>query len=141
MFSGTGRGSVVAFWEYAAFLSSSMIFILIGLRHTERDVLPVLWPAFIAILLSLAGRAIAVYPFCALFGGTRHAVQSAHQHVLFWGGFRGAWRWRSCSDARLDCRTRRHCHGDLAVVAFSIFVQTLVMILLLRRLGVIRPGD
>ena len=142
VFSGTGQEAIVAFWEYAAFLSSSLIFILIGLRQAERDFLPVLWPAFTAILLALAGRAIAVYPFCALFGGTRYAVEPAHQHVLFWGGFRGALALALVLGLPASIAERDDIVTvTFAVVAFSIFVQTLVMFPLLRRLGVIRPGD
>ena len=142
LFSATGQGAVAAFWEYVAFLSNSLIFILIGLHQAERDFLPVLGSAFAAILLAVAGRAIAIYPFCALFRGTRYAIEPAHQHVLFWGGFRGALALVLALALPASIAER----DDLvtvtfAVVAFSIFVQTLVMTPLLRRLGVICPSE
>lgn len=143
-FGSAGHVAVAAFWEYAAFLANSVIFILIGLHEAERQFLPVFWPAFGAILLAVAGRAIAVYPFCALFRGTRYAVRPAHQHVLFWGGFRGALPLALALGLPASITER----DDLvtvtfAVVAFSVFIQTLVMIPLLYRQGVLRrhPTD
>ena len=142
LFSATGKGAVTAFWEYAAFLANSLIFILIGLREGERNFLPVLWPACIAILLAVAGRAMAVYPFCALFRGTRHAVEPAHQHVLFWGGFRGALPLALALGLPGSITKREDLVTvTFAVVAFSVFVQTLVVIPLLHRLGVVRSDD
>jgi len=37
-----------------------------------------------------AGRAVAIYPLCALFARSRLRIDPRHQHVLFWGGLRGA---------------------------------------------------
>jgi CPA1 family monovalent cation:H+ antiporter len=36
------------------------------------------------------GRAVAIYPVCALFARSWLKVDLKHQHVLFWGGLRGA---------------------------------------------------
>ncbi len=139
LFGSTGQGAVAAFWEYVAFLVNSVIFILIGLHEAERQFLPVFWAAFTAILLAVAGRAIAVYPFCALFWGTRYAVELRHQHVLFWGGFRGALPLALALGLPISIAEREDVVTmTFAVVAFSIFVQTLVMIPLLYRMGVIR---
>lgn len=139
--SKTGQVALAAFWEYAAFLTNSLIFILIGLRQAERDFLPVVWPAMAAMLLVVLGRAMAVYPFCWLFRNTRHAVAIAHQHVLFWGGFRGALALALALGLPPSIAER----DDLvtvtfAVVAFSVFVQTLSMTPLLHRLGMLQAS-
>ncbi|MGJ0509363.1 MAG: cation:proton antiporter [Methylocystis sp.] len=143
LFGSGGQGAVAAFWEYVAFLVNSVIFILIGLREGERHYLLVFWPAFTAILLAVVGRAIAVYPFCALFRRTRYAVEVRHQHVLFWGGFRGALPLALALGLPASIIERDQLVTvTFAVVAFSIVVQTLVMVPLLYRLGVIRrPSD
>ena len=47
-------------------------------------------PVLLAIGLVTLGRAAAVYPLCAVFVRTRFKVDMRHQHVLFWGGLRGA---------------------------------------------------
>src|SRR5262249_55470425 len=64
--SPIGRGHVMTFWEYAAFLTNSIVFILIGgqAAHRAADLFGAV-PA-IAIVLVLIGRMLAVYPLCAL---------------------------------------------------------------------------
>ena len=42
------------------------------------------------IALSLAGRAVAVYPVCLAFARTRWAIPLNQQHLMWWGGLRGA---------------------------------------------------
>jgi len=139
--SETGQSAVVAFWEYAAFLTNSLIFVLIGLRQAERHFLPVLWPAVAAILLVILGRATAVYPFCWLFRGTRHAVRAADQHVLVWGGFRGALALALALGLPPSIPGREDLVTvTFAAVAFSVFVQTLTITPLLRRLGVLKAS-
>ena len=48
------------------------------------------WLWRLALLLALARRAIAVYPICLVFVRTRWAVPLDEQHLLWWGGLRGA---------------------------------------------------
>jgi CPA1 family monovalent cation:H+ antiporter len=139
--SETGQSALAAFWEYAAFLTNSVIFILIGLRQAERDFLPVLWPALAAILLIVLGRAMAVYPFCRLFRRTRYAVRAADQHVLLWGGFRGALALALALGLPPSIPGREDLVTvTFAAVAFSVFVQTLTITPLLRRLGVLQAS-
>ena len=38
----------------------------------------------------MLGRAAAVYPCCLIFARSNLRVSAAHQHILFWGGLRGA---------------------------------------------------
>jgi CPA1 family monovalent cation:H+ antiporter len=154
--SPAGRGHVVAFWEYAAFLANSLVFILIGQQeaHHARDIATGLAGA--AILLVLAGRVVAIYPLTALaarippriglarVGVARIGVariEGRHAHVLFWGGLRGA-LGLALALALPDSVPER---GKIivlafAVVAFSVFVQGLSMPWLLRRLGFLRQG-
>src|SRR4051812_31761222 len=68
--SDTSRTSVLSFWEYAAFLANSIIFLLIGAAEAGAPLLPVLEAAAAAIILCLLGRAATVYPVAALFGGS-----------------------------------------------------------------------
>ena len=84
-----GREAVQAFWEYAAFVANSLVFLLIGMRETRPEFLT-RWPSVLRPLLVTLARAVAVYPCCVLFRGLRSAVSTRHQHVLFWGGLRGA---------------------------------------------------
>jgi len=59
--------AVEGFWEYAAFVANSFIFLLIGIRVFEQQFTPVLIPAAIAIVLVNLSRALAVYPCSLLF--------------------------------------------------------------------------
>ena len=65
--SDSGRPAVLAFWEYVAFLANSLVFLLIGGREAEMPLMTVIEAAAVAVVLSLIGRAAAVYPLAALF--------------------------------------------------------------------------
>ena len=62
-----GRASVQGFWEYAAFIANSIIFLLIGIHEAEQPFALILPAIAAAILFVLLGRALSVYPLCALF--------------------------------------------------------------------------
>lgn len=133
--SERGREAVQAFWEYAAFVANSLIFLLIGM-HLSRENFVGIWPAVLAgIIFVLLGRAATVYPICLAFVKTRLRVDAAHQHILFWGGLRGA----LALALALGLPPQMRGHTDIetvsfAVVAFSVFAQGLTISPLLRRL-------
>lgn len=129
-----GRVHVPAFWEYTAFLANSVIFILIGAHEAHQPGSFFSWGAAAAILLVLLGRAVAVYPLCAILGLTPLRILASDQHVLFWGGLRGA----LALALALAVPSSVPEHAEIvvfafAVVAFSIFVQGLTMPWLIRR--------
>lgn len=139
--SDDGRQSVTNFWEYVAFLVNSLIFILIGGREVAHAALPLIGAAVLAAVLSLIGRAAAIYPVAALFARTGLTIPRSYQHVLVWGGLRGA-----LALALALALPRSIAERDaiitvaFAVVAFSIFIQGLTIPALMRRLGLIRDG-
>jgi monovalent cation:H+ antiporter, CPA1 family len=133
--SDFGRKAVTAFWEYAAFVSNSIIFILIGMYEAKQHLLAILVPAMIAVALVTLGRAVAVYPVALLFRGSRWHVKMKHQHVLFWGGLRGALALALSLGLPQDMPQREAVITvTFAVVAFSVFVQATTMAPLLRHL-------
>ena len=86
-----GREVVLAFWDFAAFAANSLIFLLIGLDVARRSFSRLgLGALCLAIGLTLLGRAVSVYPLCLPFARTRLRIAPHHQHLLFWGGMRGA---------------------------------------------------
>jgi CPA1 family monovalent cation:H+ antiporter len=130
------RESVEAFWEYAAFVANSFVFLLIGMHEAEQAVSPVWLAAVIAIVLVTLGRAVAVYPCCFLFSRSSLRVTAKHQHVLFWGGLRGALALALALGLPPEIPLREEIITiSFAVVAFSIFVQGLTMAPFLRRMG------
>jgi CPA1 family monovalent cation:H+ antiporter len=88
--SPTAQIAVTAFWEYMAFVSNSLVFLLIGLDVNLSEFLVgstvVLW----GIAAMLAGRVVAVYPLLALTNRVSEPVPVRWAHTLVWGGLRGS---------------------------------------------------
>lgn len=140
--SDRGREAVQAFWEYAAFVANSIVFLLIGMHEASRNFAVAWLPAVVAILLVTGGRAAAVYPICQAFSRSRFQVSSQHQHVLFWGGLRGALALALVLGLPDGVPRREEIITvSFAVVAFSIFVQGLTVAPVLRSLGEIPAHD
>ena len=135
-----GRAEVVAFWEYIAFVVNSLIFLLIGIRLAHHHFAALLLPILAAIALVILGRALAVYGGCALFARSRWRVSGAQQHILFWGGLRGALALALVLGLPTSLPQRDTLITvTFAVVAFSVIVQGLTVTPLLHRLGQIAP--
>jgi CPA1 family monovalent cation:H+ antiporter len=131
-----GREAVQAFWDYAAFVANSLVFLLIGMRVGRQHFLGGWLPILLAILLVTLSRAVAVYPCCSLFARSALRVSKAHQHILFWGGLRGALALALALALPPELPQRESIISvSFAVVAFSIFVQGLTMKPLLRKFG------
>jgi len=138
--SATGRQALGPFWEYLAFVANSLIFLLIGAQEAQQNFQGLWAPALFAIILVTLGRAVAIYPLCAVFARSRLKVDSRQQHVLFWGGLRGALALALALSLPPDMPHQNAIVViTFAVVAFSVFVQGLTITPLMRRLGQIRP--
>jgi CPA1 family monovalent cation:H+ antiporter len=134
--SERGREAVEAFWEYAAFIANSLVFLLIGMHEAHQHFMAIWIPAGIAIVMVTLGRALAIYPICFLFSGSPLRVSWKHQHILFWGGLRGALALALALGLPLTVPLREEIISIcFAVVAFSVFVQGLTMAPFLRRMG------
>ena len=141
--SDAGRAHVIGFWEFAAFLANSCLFIMIGSHEAHQPIALVSAALALAILLTLLGRAAAVYPLALAFRATALRLPATYQHVLVWGGLRGA-VGLALALAVPDTVAERSEIVVLTfgVVAFSIFVQGLTMPPLIRRWKLTRPvGD
>ena len=134
--SDKGRESVESFWEYIAFVANSLIFLLIGIQESRENFGYLLVPIGVAIVTVIIGRALAVYPLCALFARSRLRVKLTHQHALFWGGLRGALGLALALGLPLEMPHRSEIITvTFAVVAFSVFVQGLTMKPMLNAIG------
>lgn len=142
-FTSRGREVVLAFWDFAAFVSNSLIFLLIGLRGARVPFHYVGGLALATAVISvLVGRAVSVYPLCWMLRNAERCIGRKFQHVLWWGGLRGALalalalslpETMPMRDGVIIC--------TFGVVAFSTVVQGSTMPLLLRRLGLLPPND
>lgn len=127
------------FWDFTAFLANSAVFPLIGvsvgaMAFQARDV------AALAIVIGLVviGRAVTIYPLSLLFSRSKQGVPIKFQHILWWGGLRGALALALALSLPQTLPLREEILVmTFGVVAFSIIVQGLTMPSVLRRLGIV----
>src|SRR5580692_8913981 len=131
-----GRAFVLEFWEFAAFLANSLVFLLIGSALATVDFAREgIFALTLIIALALLGRAIAVYPVCLAFLSSRWAIPRNQQHLMWWGGLRGALALALALALPADLPRRDDILiAAFAVVAFSVIVQGLTAPLALRAL-------
>ncbi len=90
--SPTTKTVLFSFWEYLAFVSNSLVFLLIGMGIDLNQVITHIGPIAVAVAAVLVSRAIVVYGLLWLadrLGRFVH-VPLSWRHTLFWGGLRGA---------------------------------------------------
>ena len=140
IFSPDGRSFVIGLWEFAAFIANSLIFLLIGLKVSAMPITGIISSGalLIAIGLVLVGRALTVYPLCLLFRHSTWDIPIHEQHVLWWGGLRGA----LALALALALPPTFPLYNEIlittfGVVVFSVVVQGLTMPLLLRKLSLL----
>ena len=91
----------------------------------------------LVIALALLGRAAAVYPVSLAFARTRWAIPINQQHLMWWGGLRGALALALALALAADLPLRDDILiSAFAVVAFSVIVQGLTAPLALKALRV-----
>lgn len=120
--SPTTRLAVDSVWEYAAFLVNSLIFLLIGLQIKVPMLLKYLPMIGIAVLAVVLSRAVAIYslvPFCS----KRRPIPLSWQHLLFWGGLRGALSMALALSLPLNFPSRE----ALIVITFGVVLFTLLV--------------
>lgn len=136
--SASTRNAVEDFWEYAAFLANSFIFLLVGLELETMRLLtdaPAILVAFAAMLLA---RSLVVYASVPLANSFSQPLPPRWKPVLVWGGLRG-----SLSMVLILTLPVTFPGRDLlvtlvfGVVGLSLFVQGLTMGPLLGRLGLL----
>jgi CPA1 family monovalent cation:H+ antiporter len=141
--SPTTRIVLFNFWEYLAFVANSLVFLLIGLSVNISHMYDNLVPIAIGIGAVLASRLLVVYGLSGLLNlFRRDSVPRTYQHVMFWGGLRGA-----ISLALVLSLPASVADRDLlrvmafGVVLFTLLVQGTTMNLLLHRLGLVERHE
>jgi CPA1 family monovalent cation:H+ antiporter len=141
--SPTTRIVLFNFWEYVAFLANSLIFLLIGLQMSVPALLknwhPILW----AILAVLLARFVVVYGVSLITRRTAESIPMRWQHVLYWGGLRGA----ICLALALSLPASLGSDRDLlrmmtfGVVLFTLLIQSTTMRPLIRLLKIVTRSE
>jgi len=135
-----GLSSVTGFWRFASFAANSIIFLLIGASEAKLIDLSLMGVTIAAFALMMVGRAVAVYLSGIILSTMGRSVPMSSQHLLVWGGLRGALPLALVLSIPADQALR----GELVtitfgVVAISLVVQSLGLPLLLRLLRINRP--
>jgi CPA1 family monovalent cation:H+ antiporter len=136
--SPTTRLSMRSFWEYAAFLINSLVFLLVGIQVKFSVLAKYALAVGIAILAALASRAIVVYILAPVVGRFDKRLPWTYQHVLIWGGLRGALSMAlalSLSPVIEQGLRQEILAMTFGVAVFSLLVQGLTVGGFVRRLG------
>jgi CPA1 family monovalent cation:H+ antiporter len=134
--SPRGEEFILGFWDFAAFLANSVVFLLIGVTVATMPFQSYGMAVLLTPVVVLLGRGLTVYPLSLLFLRSRWAISLREQHVLWWGGLRGALALALVLSVPPTLPFRHEIVVvTFGVVAFSIVVQGLTMPLLLRRFG------
>jgi CPA1 family monovalent cation:H+ antiporter len=134
-----GRQFMLALWEFIAFIANSLVFLLIGLAVGGMHITQPTEIGLLAVIaLVLLSRALTVYPLCLCFARSRWAMPLPMQHVLWWGGLRGALGLALALSLPPALPYRDAIlTATFAVVIFSVVGQGLTMPPLLRGLRLI----
>jgi monovalent cation:H+ antiporter, CPA1 family len=141
--SPTTRIVLFNFWEYVAFLANSMVFLMIGLQVSIPALLATWQPVLWAILAVLLARLVVVYGLSWIVKRVSEPIPFKWQHVLNWGGLRGA----ICLALALSLPASLGSDRDLlrvmafGVVLFTLLVQSTTMRPLIRFLKIITRSE
>jgi CPA1 family monovalent cation:H+ antiporter len=155
VFGATARGALTAratdaidvVWEFAAFLLTAGVFLLVGLAIAPQTLVLAAAPIAWGIVAILVGRAIVVYGLLGMMSaavarlGDRRApsaatIPRAWLHVLFWAGLRGAVSVALALSLPADLPNRGLLQGIVfGIVLFTLIVQGTTSGWVLRRTG------
>ncbi len=129
------RAAMHAFLEYVSFVMNSILFLLIGMEVHVGALLRSYQLVLFAVAAVLVGRAVSIYLLVPASNAISEEIPARWQHVLFWGGLRGALALALVLSLNNDFPERaRLLDLIFGVVVFSILVQALTMKPLLRLL-------
>ena len=141
--SPTTRIVLFNFWEYVAFLANSLVFLMIGLK-VNIPALVQSWQSIMwAIFAVFVARMVVVYGLSYISNRVAEPISASWQHVLSWGGLRGA----ICLALVLSLPASFGTQAELlqvmtfGVVLFTLLVQGTTMSPLIRRLKIVSRTD
>jgi Na+:H+ antiporter len=141
--SPTTRIVLFNFWEYVAFLANSLIFLLIGLEVDIPALLNAWQPIAWAIGGIILARVVVVYGFSLLSRWFSEPISLRWQHVLTWGGLRGALSLALALSLPAYFGPERTLLRTMAfgVVLFTLLAQATTIRSLVHRLHIITRGS
>jgi len=140
--SPTTRIVLFNFWEYLAFIANSLVFLLIGLDVNIPQIVANALPIGVAVGAVIVSRVVVVYGLNWLVNRRRSVVPAAYQHVLFWGGLRGAISLALALSLPASLADRELLRVmAFGVVLFTLLGQGTTMQFLLKRLGLTQQAE
>ncbi|NIM50582.1 MAG: Na+/H+ antiporter [Gemmatimonadales bacterium] len=137
------RAYLQQFWEYAAFVANSLIFLLVGITVKLGGIVEFLVPIAWAIGAVMVARVVTVFgllPIVSRLPGAQ-AIDWRVRSVLFWGGLRGAVALALVLSLPSDFPQRELLISlAIGVVLFTLLSGGLTMAPLIRALGLDRPS-
>lgn len=130
---------VYSFWDYAAFIANSVVFLLIGIQ-IDLSILFAEWQVIVwAILAVLVARGVSVYGLSWIGKN----MPFRFKHVLYWGGLRGAISLALALSLPASLGSYRVEIQAMAfgVVLFTLLVQGLTMKPLINRMELIERNE
>ncbi|MBY0356401.1 MAG: Na+/H+ antiporter [Candidatus Obscuribacterales bacterium] len=121
--SATTRIAVNSFWEYAAFVVNSMVFLLIGLQINLELLQKYSQLILFGILAILAARIAVIYILTPFVSSKALPISWQWRHLLFWGSLRGALCMAMALSLPLDYAWRE----PLIVTTFGVVLFTLLV--------------
>ncbi|HEY9788700.1 MAG TPA: Na+/H+ antiporter [Candidatus Obscuribacterales bacterium] len=135
--SASTRLVVNTFWEYAAFLSESLLFLLIGMQMKIPLLItyaPLIGTGILSVLLS---RIVVVYVLTPFASTRKNPIPLKWRHILFWGGLRGSLCLAMALSLPSDFPYREPIVvTSFGVALFTLLFQGLTMEPLVKVLGV-----
>ncbi|GHH97397.1 Na+/H+ antiporter [Neobacillus kokaensis] len=117
--SPTTKLNINNFWEVTALLANSLVFLMVGLEITRINVSDKWTLIFLAIVIVLIARSLAVY--ISLFFMKNFPVP--WKHIINWGGLKGSLSIALALSLPRDFAGRE----DILIVAFSVVLFSLVV--------------
>ncbi|HEY7527324.1 MAG TPA: sodium:proton antiporter [Candidatus Limnocylindria bacterium] len=148
---GASRAGSVAMdtvWEFAAYLLTTFVFLLVGLAIGIDQVVAALLPALAVFAALLVGRALIVYGLLGIGDrilsrrANRQPFASRWLHLIAWSGLRGAVATALALALPADVPHRGMLQGIIfACVLLTLLLQGTTVDFLVSRLGLDRDDD
>jgi len=136
------RAYLHQFWEYAAFVANSLIFLMVGISVQFASLTEIVVPILFAILAVLIARAVTVYGLVPLVNRLPRAepIDWRERTVMYWGGLRGAVALALVLSLPHDFPQRELMIGlAVGVVLFTLLAGGPTIAPLIHKLGLDRP--
>jgi CPA1 family monovalent cation:H+ antiporter len=136
------RISLWSFWEYVSFVINSIVFLLIGLQVRIGDLVHLRTPVALTIAAVMLARMVTIYGLVPLSNLFTTKIPFRWNHVMVWGGMRGALSLALALSLSLSVPYRSEILTmTFGVVAFTIVFQGLTIKPLLHVLHLVSSHE